>query len=167
MLSHSVNIHYFAQHYWNLIQQNVINVSEGRNEHLQALLNVISGCVWWKMRLRLRHVSARPTVLIHRPIVGLCMIVYVYKSEVMACIGSRGALLCAWWLAALFNQRNLLWMFFECELTYTELLTEREQIIMLTSFFFYSSPFQCSHAFIFNVIIKSVSLINIFWLLRI
>lgn len=42
-------------------------------------------------RLRLRHVSARPPVLIQGPIVCLCMIVYVCKSEVMACIGRRGA----------------------------------------------------------------------------
>lgn len=50
VLSHSVNIHYFAQHYWIMIQPNAITVSECRNEHLQALFNVIGGCVWWFMR---------------------------------------------------------------------------------------------------------------------
>ncbi len=45
-----------------------------------------------KERLRLRHVSAR-LLLIHKPIVCLCVSVYVYNAEVMACTDFLSALI--------------------------------------------------------------------------
>lgn len=89
----------------------------------------------------------------------LCVcIVYVYNAEVMACTGTHSALLCA----TLFNQKNLLWMFFpQCWIP--ELVTIRPGTKKICYFPFLSPLFK-SHAFIFNAVIKSGSLISILWL---